>query len=467
MELSSSRPSSRSAISSLTGGQHRRAGVRPLSTPAETQDVTLLSGGAEQTNEDLPLTSLNFFPTAHLGYFVPLAKIADFLTAGVEVKVLLAGAFTVLSPSFSPSRLPFLFLADVHAFLDNLKAPIELVQARVDYYRHIITSVFRSLGLPVDRLTFVVGSSYQYDAKYNLDKYKLTSITSEHDARKAGAEVVKQVSSPLLSGLLYPLLQALDEEYLGVDFQFGGVDQRKIFTYAEQYLPKIGYTKRSHLMNLMVPGLAGGKMSSSDPNSKIDFLDGPAVVKSKIQKAVCAPGEVEGNGVLAFTKNVIIPIGELFRGQGRAAARSWVHADAPADAVFTVVGNPKFGGSMVHYRSADELETAYAKGDVHPGDLKTAVTDAINTLLAPIQAEFKASKEFQDAEARAYPPEVKAAPKKKEKKYTPKPEHLMTPEEKAAQAARDKEFAEKAAKKGGLNEVEQLKEAVIDTLSGQ
>jgi tyrosyl-tRNA synthetase len=362
--------------------------------------------------------------------------------------------------------LTFLF-ADVHAFLDNLKAPIELVNARADYYRHIITAVFRSLNLPVDRLTFVVGSSYQYGAKYNLDKYKLTSITSEHDARKAGAEVVKQVSSPLLSGLLYPLLQALDEEYLGVDFQFGGVDQRKIFTYAEQYLPKIGYTKRSHLMNTMVPGLSGGKMSSSDPNSKIDFLDGPAAVKSKIQKAVCAPGEVEGNGVLAFVKSVIIPIGELFRGQGRSAARVWVHADAPVDAVFTVVGNPKFGGSTVHYVSSADLEDAYAKGDVHPGDLKTAVTDAINALLAPIQAEFKASKEFQDAEARAYPPEVKAAPKKKEKKYTPKPEHLMTPEEKAAQAVRDKEFAEKAAKKGGLNEVEKLKEAVIDTLSGQ
>lgn len=25
--------------------------------------------------------------------------------------------------------------------------------------------------------------------------------------------------------MLYPLLQALDEEHLGVDFQFGGVDQ--------------------------------------------------------------------------------------------------------------------------------------------------------------------------------------------------------------------------------------------------
>jgi len=40
-------------------------------------------------------------PAAHIGYFVPLAKLADFLQAGVHVKVL---------------------LADVHAFLDNLKA---------------------------------------------------------------------------------------------------------------------------------------------------------------------------------------------------------------------------------------------------------------------------------------------------------------------------------------------------------
>jgi len=32
-------------------------------------------------------------------------------------------------------------------------------------------------------------------------------MVTEHDARKAGAEVVKQVTSPLLSGLLYPGLQ--------------------------------------------------------------------------------------------------------------------------------------------------------------------------------------------------------------------------------------------------------------------
>lgn len=31
-----------------------------------------------------------------------------------------------------------------------------------------------------------------------------------------------------------------------------------------QYLPSLGYAKRSHLMNPMVPGLTGAKMSSSE-----------------------------------------------------------------------------------------------------------------------------------------------------------------------------------------------------------
>ena len=33
---------------------------------------------------------------------------------------------------------------------------------------------------------------------------------------------MKQAQHPLLSGLLYPGLQALDEEYLKCDAQFGG-----------------------------------------------------------------------------------------------------------------------------------------------------------------------------------------------------------------------------------------------------
>ncbi|KAJ8084344.1 Tyrosine--tRNA ligase, cytoplasmic [Marasmius tenuissimus] len=234
----------------------------------------------------------------HIGYFVPLFKIADFLRAGVEVKIL---------------------LADVHAFLDNLKAPLELVAHRTKYYKFILLAVFQSLGIPTSKLTFVEGSSYQLTKEYNLDNYRLCATVTEHDAKKAGAEVVKQVESPLLSGLLYPGLQALDEQYLDVDFQFGGIDQRKIFTFAELYLPRLGYAKRAHLMNAMVPGLAGGKMSSSDPNSKIDFLDPPEVVKKKIKAAFCEEGNVKDNGLLAFAKAVLFPISTMRLQQQKGA----------------------------------------------------------------------------------------------------------------------------------------------------
>src|SRR6266567_157112 len=106
-----------------------------------------------------------------------------------------------------------------------MKAPLELVAHRTQYYEFLLRTVFTSLGIPTSALKFVQGTSYQLTKEYNMDNYRLCATVTEHDAKKAGAEVVKQVESPLLSGLLYPGLQALDEQYLDVDFQFGGVDQ--------------------------------------------------------------------------------------------------------------------------------------------------------------------------------------------------------------------------------------------------
>ncbi len=93
---------------------------------------------------------------------------------------------------------------------------------------------------------------------------------------------------------------------MDVDAQFGGMDQRKIFTFALENLPKIGYKVRAHLMNTMVPGLGeAAKMSASDADSKIDLLDAPSIVEKKLKKAKCVPKEVEGNGVVAFVEHVI------------------------------------------------------------------------------------------------------------------------------------------------------------------
>lgn len=49
-----------------------------------------------------------------------------------------------------------------------------------------------------------------------------------------------------------------------------------------------------------------------------------------------------------------------------------------------------------------------------PPDLKSGVTAALNKLLAPVQEEFKSSKEFQEIEKLAYPPEVKVKKVKKD-----------------------------------------------------
>ncbi|ODO08776.1 phosphoribosylaminoimidazolesuccinocarboxamide synthase [Cryptococcus wingfieldii CBS 7118] len=375
----------------------------------------------------------------HIAYCVPLLKIADFLTAGVNVKVLLAG-----------KSLYFL-----HAFLDASKSTLETVQYRVKYYATLLKTVFTALGVPTDKLEFITGSSYQLKADYTLDVYKFHALTSTREAEHAGADVVKESESPLMSSLLYPGLQALDEEYLGVDFQFGGVDQRKIFMYASHFLPRLGYAKRAHLMNGMVPGLSGGKMSASDPKSKIDFLDTAADVKSKIKNALCPPGEIENNGVIAFIKTVLLPIQALkienAANKGEkppVGGNSFVFPGAPEGTIFSISRPEKFGGD-IHFKSYEELEKSYIAGDVHPGDLKTGVQDALIKFLGPIREAFDADKEWQEIERQAYP-SSSAAPKVEEKKSKKKDARSKPPteEERAAlRAAKEKEKAAKEAAK--------------------
>ena len=64
---------------------------------------------------------------------------------------------------------------------------------RTQYYEHVIKGMLESIGVPLDKLKFVRGTEYQLSKEYTMDMYKLASLVTEHDARKAGAEVVKQV----------------------------------------------------------------------------------------------------------------------------------------------------------------------------------------------------------------------------------------------------------------------------------
>jgi len=264
----------------------------------------------------------------------------------------------------------------------------------------VIKAMLESIGVPISKLKFVRGTDYQLSREYTLDVYKLSTVVSEHDAKKAGAEVVKQSGNPLLSGMLYPLLQALDEQYLGVDAQFGGIDQRKIFTFALENLPRLGYAERIHLMNTMVPGLTGDKMSSSEPDTKIDLLDSRESITTKIEKkAFCEPGNVEKNGILSFIKMVLFPL---------------------SSGKFVINRSDSFGGEL-EYTSYDQIHEDFETKKLHPKDLKIGVIDALDKLLAPIRAKFE-TQEMKDLISKAYPPEPKkhhapaAAPAKEHEK---------------------------------------------------
>jgi len=105
-----------------------------------------------------------------------------------------------------------------------------------------------------------------------------------------------------------------------------------------------------------------------------------------------SPGNIAENGILAFTKHVLFPL--------------------RSGADFVIRRKEEFGGDMI-FKTYQELEDAFAKEDVHPGDLKNAVGGYLNELLEPIRQEFD-TPENKNLTMQAYPPPVKQkGPKKK------------------------------------------------------
>ena len=51
-----------------------------------------------------------------------------------------------------------ILLADLHAYLDNMKAPWQLIKYRTQYYESVIRAMLRSIGVPLDKLQFIQGT---------------------------------------------------------------------------------------------------------------------------------------------------------------------------------------------------------------------------------------------------------------------------------------------------------------------
>ncbi len=296
----------------------------------------------------------------HIGYLIPMSKIADFLDAGVSFKIL---------------------LANLHAHLDDMKSPFELLDFRTEYYRQVIMGMLEGLGVDPKKITFVVGTDYELNPDYSLDLLKMAAMVTLNRSRRAGAEVVRTADDPKLGAFIYPLMQSLDVPFLDCNIAFGGIDQRGIYMLSREYLPRLGYPKPVCVFNPLLPGLTGEKMSASEEASKIDALESPKSLKKKYSKSFCPEKIVENNPVLVFAKSVIFPYLERTK------------------QTFDVKRPEKFGGD-ISFENYETLENAYASGNLHPADLKKTMGAYLVDILAPVRKRFEANPKLLE---QAYP----------------------------------------------------------------
>jgi len=268
----------------------------------------------------------------HLGHLVTVNKLVDLKHAGFDVVVL---------------------LADLHAFL-NRKGNMEQVRELAMYNRRC----FEGLGLT--DVEYVLGSDLQLDRDYELMVLRLSQQITLNRATRSMDEVGRQMETPTVSQMIYPIMQMVDIARLGVDAAVGGIDQRKIHMLAREHLPSVGYPSPVCIHTPILNGLDGKKMSSSSGNY-ISVADSVEEIQKKCQKAFCPP-ECEENPVLQILQYHVFPrVSEV------------------------VVRRPeKFGGDHT-FQSFSEIEEAYRKGEIHPLDLKKTTAMYLSDILACVR----------------------------------------------------------------------------------
>ena len=277
----------------------------------------------------------------HLGHMMTVNKLIDLQNAGFEVVVL---------------------LADIHAYL-NEKGGFEEIKKIAEYNKR----AFIALGLDESKASFVLGSDFQLDKDYVLDIHRMARITTVNRARRSMDEVSRRKEDPMVSQMIYPLMQALDIAHLRVDLAVGGIDQRKIHMLARENLPRLGYQSPVCLHTPILVGLDGEKMSSSKGNY-ISVRDSEKDVEVKIRKAFCPAKQIDDNPIIQIAQYHIFP---------------------KFDKV-VVERDEKFGGDL-EYESFEELVKDFVSGELHPLDLKKSVAKYLNNILRDVRKRLGVS----------------------------------------------------------------------------
>jgi tyrosyl-tRNA synthetase len=274
-----------------------------------------------------------------------------------------------------------MWVADWFAWANNkMGGDLEKIQVVGDY----MIEVWKACGLDMTNVEFLWSNEAADNRNYWKIVMQVARNSTVNRIIRCGQIMGRRENEVMQSSqILYPCMQCADIFHLKADITQLGMDQRKVNMLARELGPKLGFWKPVVVSHHMLMGLGQPsssekdavdrvidlKMSKSKPDSAIFMNDTEEDIKRKIKKAWCPEKTIIENPLLEYCKYIIF---ERF------------------DSV-TIERPEKWGGNL-KYESYKALEESFAKGDLHPMDLKNAVAYYINELVKPVREHFEKDK---------------------------------------------------------------------------
>lgn len=203
-------------------------------------------------------------PNLHLGRSVPLLKLCDFQELGHQV-VFIVGDFTgvIGDTSDKDSERPMLLQEQVKENLKNYKKQAAKI-------------------IDIDKAEIEFNSKWLAKLDYNdvgehANQFSLAEFIARDNIRRrldAGTRIS-------LREVLYPLMQGYDSVAVKADVELGGTDQRFNMLAGRKLQEYFKQEPQAIMMNPLIEGLDGRKMSSSWGNT-VNFSDMPTDMFGKI-----------------------------------------------------------------------------------------------------------------------------------------------------------------------------------------
>ena len=274
-----------------------------------------------------------------------------------------------------------MYAADWHGWANNkMDGDLAKIQLCGDY----LIEVWKACGMDVDKVTFLRASEIVDNMEYWKKVLQIARNSTVKRMLRCGQIMGRKESEvQQASQIIYPCMQAADIFELEADITQLGMDQRKVNVLAREIGPKLGWWKPVVVSHHMLMGLQPTstdvqdateraielKMSKSKPDSAIFMTDSEEDIKRKINKAYCPEKIVHENPILEYAKYMVFEKFDILK-----------------------IERPEKWGGNLEFENYKKLESAFAKGDLHPADLKKGVAYYINEIILPVRHHFEKNK---------------------------------------------------------------------------